>query len=127
MLHGTYMVGLSESCSHIAALLFKVEVAVRAGYTQRACTEEACIWNNDFKDKVACAEIAHVKFYTEKAVENYKKVNRRCSNSNTLLVDKEFSPTTDNDFSDFLCCLSKQTSKCVVLQFRGVSKGAKWV
>jgi len=113
--HCTCMAGLGESCSHVAALLFKVEAAVRAGYTQRACTEEACIWNNDFKDKVACAEIADVKFYTEKAVENYKKGNRHRSNSNTLLVDKEFSPTTENDFSDFLCCLSKQTSKPVVL------------
>jgi len=59
----------------------------------------SCIRNNDFKDKVACAEIADViadvKFYTEKVVENYKKGNYHRSNSNTLLVDKEFSPTID--------------------------------
>ena len=31
--HCTCMAGLEESCTHIGALLFKIEAAVRAGFT----------------------------------------------------------------------------------------------
>ena len=41
---------LGEGCSHIAAILFKVESAVRLGYT--ACTSNLCSWNQLFTDKV---------------------------------------------------------------------------
>ena len=34
--HCTCMAGLGESCSHIGAILFKIEAAVRAGYTQKS-------------------------------------------------------------------------------------------
>ena len=40
--HCTCMTGLGESCSHIGAMLFKIEAAVRAGYTKKSCTDEAC-------------------------------------------------------------------------------------
>ena len=36
------MAGLGESCSHIGALHFKLEAAVRAGFTKKACTDVAC-------------------------------------------------------------------------------------
>ena len=48
--YGELVIG--ESCSHFGALLFKMEVAVRLGYTKKACTSEACKWNNDFVKKV---------------------------------------------------------------------------
>ena len=40
--HCTCMAGLGESCSHIGALLFKLEGAARAGFTKKACTDIAC-------------------------------------------------------------------------------------
>ena len=40
--HCTCMAGLGKSCSHIGAILFKIEAAVSAGYTKKACTNEAC-------------------------------------------------------------------------------------
>ncbi|XP_001624269.3 LOW QUALITY PROTEIN: uncharacterized protein LOC5503168 [Nematostella vectensis] len=47
--HCNCMAGIGESCSHIGALLFKIEAAVRLGYTKEAaCTSKACTWNNDF-------------------------------------------------------------------------------
>ena len=36
---------LGEGCSHVAAVLFKVECAVRLGYT--SLTSQACWWNQD--------------------------------------------------------------------------------
>ena len=38
----TYMAGLGELCLHIGALYFKLEAAVRAGFTKKACTDVAC-------------------------------------------------------------------------------------
>uniref|UniRef100_A0AAV2JB71 SWIM-type domain-containing protein n=1 Tax=Knipowitschia caucasica TaxID=637954 RepID=A0AAV2JB71_KNICA len=50
--HCTCMAGLGESCSHVAALLFKVEAFVRLGLTKETCTDVACKWNNDLVEKV---------------------------------------------------------------------------
>ena len=41
---------LSEGCSHVAAILFKVEAATRNGYT--AVTSSCCKWNEVFSSKV---------------------------------------------------------------------------
>ena len=41
----TCMAGLGSSCSHIAALLFKLEAAVHFQFNEkRACTSELCAW-----------------------------------------------------------------------------------
>ena len=42
---------LGESCSHIAAIFFKVECAVRLGYT--SVTAQRCLWNESFVSKVS--------------------------------------------------------------------------
>lgn len=42
---------LGEACSHVAAVLFKVEHAVRNGYT--AVTSQTCSWNQTFCEKVS--------------------------------------------------------------------------
>lgn len=38
---------LGEACSHIGALLYKIQFAVVAGITA-ACTEKKCEWNASF-------------------------------------------------------------------------------
>lgn len=43
---------LGEVCSHVAALLFKVELAVKLGFNKTACTDEACKWNQTYMKKV---------------------------------------------------------------------------
>ncbi|KAL3885006.1 hypothetical protein ACJMK2_025105 [Sinanodonta woodiana] len=40
--HCNCMAGLGETCSHIGALLFKIEAAVRLGYTSSTCTDRPC-------------------------------------------------------------------------------------
>ena len=42
---------LGEGCSHAAAILFKIECAVRNGYT--AGTSSQCSWNQVFSTKVS--------------------------------------------------------------------------
>ena len=55
---------LGESCSHIGALLFKIEAAVRLGYTATAaCTSEACQWNVDFVKSIPGVKIKNAVFY----------------------------------------------------------------
>ena len=43
-------ISLGEGCSHIAAVLFKVECAVRLGYT--SSTSQMCKWSSTFCSKV---------------------------------------------------------------------------
>ena len=64
---------LGESCSHVAALLFKVEVAVRLGYMSRACTELPRYRNNDFVKKVKPATVHNIKFYKKSAIDKVQK------------------------------------------------------
>ena len=53
---------LGESCSHIGAMLFKIEAAVRLGYTNTTCTEQVCKWNNDFVKKVRPTKVTEINF-----------------------------------------------------------------
>ena len=43
---------LGEVCSHVAAVLFKVEACVRLGVAPRTCTSLPCMWNQAFSKKV---------------------------------------------------------------------------
>ena len=45
-----YNHSLGEGCSHAAAILFKIEAAVRNGYT--SATSSLCQWNEVFSTKV---------------------------------------------------------------------------
>ena len=44
-----YIKYIGEGCSHIAAVLFKIECAVRLGYT--AGTSQPCQWNEAYSQK----------------------------------------------------------------------------
>ena len=44
---------LGEVCSHVAAILFKIQAAVTLGITQRSSTSDACKWNNTFRENVS--------------------------------------------------------------------------
>ncbi|VDI60785.1 Hypothetical predicted protein [Mytilus galloprovincialis] len=73
--HCNCMAGLAESCSHIAALLFKVEAAVRLGYTTKLCTELPCKWNADFVKKVQPAPVKDIQFYKTSCINKAKKAS----------------------------------------------------
>ena len=42
--HCSCIAGMSQTCNHIAAALFRVEAAIRAGLNNPACTAKACEW-----------------------------------------------------------------------------------
>ncbi|KAL5494127.1 hypothetical protein EMCRGX_G009554 [Ephydatia muelleri] len=58
--HCTCMAGLGEGCSHVAAILFKIEAAKRNGYT--ATTSSSCQWNEVFTTKHQPARIRDIMF-----------------------------------------------------------------
>ncbi|XP_069108924.1 uncharacterized protein [Argopecten irradians] len=75
--HCDCMAGLGETCSHIGALLFKMEAAVRFGYTRSACTDESCLWNQCFTKDVKPAPISEIQFYKQEAKDRLIKKKRK--------------------------------------------------
>ena len=66
-----YIFGLGETCSHVAAILYKVEAAVRHGLTYQTCTDIPCWWNQTFKESsVQLAPISDIKFYSKSATKS---------------------------------------------------------
>ena len=68
-----FVSSLGETCSHVAAVLFKVEAAVRLGLTSKACNDVPCQWNQNFTKDVNLAPIAQIQFYSKKAKSKLKK------------------------------------------------------
>jgi hypothetical protein len=64
---------LGETCSHVAALLFKIETAIRLGYTRQTCTDIPCAWNQTFVKKVQPAAVCDIEFYSENAKKRVKR------------------------------------------------------
>ena len=61
-----FLLTLGESCSHIGAILFKIEPAVRLGDNKQVSTDVACKWSNDFVKKIEGKEIGDAIFYKTK-------------------------------------------------------------
>jgi hypothetical protein len=61
-----------ENPGHIA-MLFKVEAAVRNGYTKQACTEQPCAWNKCFTKSVEPVTMSEMKLYNESAKQRLLK------------------------------------------------------
>ena len=60
---------LGETCSHVAAMLYKIEAAIRVGLTGSTPTELPCEWNETFVRNITGSPVADINFYTEKAKE----------------------------------------------------------
>ena len=54
---------MGEFCSHVGAVLFKVEMANRLGFTHETCTIRSCAWNNDFVCKVVPSPVSKITFF----------------------------------------------------------------
>ena len=80
--------------SHIGALLFKIEAAVRFGYKQVTCTDKPYTWNNDFVQKIEGEFVKDIKFYDSK-------------NKTKTIVKRKSKDPAENDQNAFLQELSK--------------------
>ena len=55
---------LVETSSHVAAVLYKIETAVRTGMTNVTPTDLPCQWNQNFTKSVTPAPISEIQFYS---------------------------------------------------------------
>ncbi|KAG8176737.1 hypothetical protein JTE90_003368 [Oedothorax gibbosus] len=94
MAHCTCMAGFGETCSHVAAVLFKIELVVRTGATRQGPTEALCTWNNKFSNNVTSLPMTEIDLRKRKwdAVEKARKVN--------VLPRKKVPPLSKKDIAD---------------------------
>ena len=81
----TYRLG--EVCSHIAAVLFKVEAIVRLGYTTVPCTSRPWKWNQTFSKKV----YINIWSYESDSASIYTSLFYILQVSAARIVDMDFS------------------------------------
>ena len=67
-------------------MLFKIEAAVRNGYTTVACTDQACQWNQCFVKKIQPSRISKIKLYKQEAKDRLKSSKRK---------KKRYTPATE--------------------------------
>ena len=68
---------LGESCSHVGGLLHKVEMIVRVGGAQKACTDDLCQWNHSEWKGVKPAPLSEIDIYNETTKEGMKGSYKR--------------------------------------------------
>ncbi|KAG0411128.1 hypothetical protein HPB47_011735 [Ixodes persulcatus] len=64
----TCMAGQARVCSHIGAVLWKVDFAASSGLTGHGCTDEAMKWNRGTKRNVVPASLHNIGFKLEKGI-----------------------------------------------------------
>ena len=62
----TCMAGQAKVCSHVGAILWKVDMAVTKGLTGIACTDVAAQWNQGTKHNVEPARLGDISFRLQK-------------------------------------------------------------
>ena len=88
-------------------MLFKIEAAVRLGYTRQTCTDVPCKWNACFMQRVQPAKAADIRFYKRDPVRRGK--TRHPPPPSTS--DEQASFVSDLASGDFACvCLSTFTA-----------------
>ncbi|XP_065661420.1 uncharacterized protein LOC136084714 isoform X3 [Hydra vulgaris] len=71
------MAGLGETCSHVAAMLYKIEAAVRIGMTSSTPTDLPCQWNQNFTKNIVGSPVSQINLYTDAAKEKLSKNRMR--------------------------------------------------
>lgn len=87
--HCTCMAGVSQTCNHIAAALFRIEAAVRMGLTNVSCTAKSCEWlpNNKLVKAVKIKDLKLSR--SDFGRRGKKKAELNCS------PKKRFDPTVN--------------------------------
>uniref|UniRef100_A0A1X7UUJ3 SWIM-type domain-containing protein n=1 Tax=Amphimedon queenslandica TaxID=400682 RepID=A0A1X7UUJ3_AMPQE len=93
--HCSCMAGLGETCSHVAALLFKVEAFHRLELGKASCTSLPCVWNQAFTKQTKPSRAHNIPFIKPKhgkseatLAEERRIVNRRSFESEIPKVGK---------------------------------------
>lgn len=67
------MAGKTRVCSHIGALLWKVDMAVSSGMTGTSCTDQAALWNRGTKRNVEPVLLEEMNFKLQKQTVDPEK------------------------------------------------------
>lgn len=60
------MAGQAKVCSHIGAVLWKVDLAIARGITAIRCTDSTTLWNQGTKRNVEPSRLSNIKFKLSK-------------------------------------------------------------
>ncbi|XP_065654377.1 uncharacterized protein LOC136080930 [Hydra vulgaris] len=71
--HCNCMAGLGETCSHVVAMLYKIEAAVRIGMTSPTPTDLPCQWNQTFIKNIVGFPVSSINLYSDSAKEKLKR------------------------------------------------------
>ena len=64
---------MDETCSHVGAILFKMEAAVRIGFTKVTPTDLPQLWNQNFTKDIDADKVTSILIYNDKAKAKVKQ------------------------------------------------------
>ncbi|XP_077495023.1 uncharacterized protein LOC144106157 isoform X1 [Amblyomma americanum] len=88
--HCTCMAGLGECCTHVAALLFRVEATAQYGLNDPSPTDVACKWIEASKGSTA-APVSEIEFFKPKIGRAPPQVSEAPDYSVPVLTDEQVS------------------------------------
>ncbi|XP_049518797.1 uncharacterized protein LOC119440264 [Dermacentor silvarum] len=91
----TCMAGQARVCSHVGAVLWKIDCAVSRGLTGKTCTDEAAKWNKGTTRNVQPSEIEAINFKLQKRTVD-PAVQRPARNVQVLLSEADIKKLRDN-------------------------------
>lgn len=113
--HCTCMAGLGETCTHVAALLFYIEAAVKIR-DSKTCTEVPAYWKlPSVFQKASYEELRNIDFASAASMK--KKFDKGIHNtvSTPKPAKKTVTPPDDSSVKAFLKALSETNTKPAVL------------
>ena len=78
---------LGETCSHVDAMLYKIEKAIRSGIAEQASTDLPCIWKRNFVTDMTAGPLNNM-FYTGEAKEKLLSANTSSKVVNPTFAQK---------------------------------------
>ena len=111
--HCTYMAGAGEACSHIASVLFMLELNTQMEQ-QFSCTSLPYSWLPSTFRSVPFSEIGKINFTTPKH-KRKQAVTERCGDPYTKSKKFSIPKSTDSDLATFHNEMSQGPGKPVVL------------
>lgn len=84
------MAGRGKVCSHVGALLWKIDLAVSSGLTGETCTDNTAAWNRGTKRNLEPAALVDINFKMKKRTVDTESATRTLPSIPWLRSDAEF-------------------------------------
>ena len=106
--HRNCTAGMGGSCSHMAALLFKVEELVTGNRDNVSVTSKKCKWSEPSRESLKKVEYAEGRKIIFNTTQKAKKLN--ADGTQCQANDQDIPPLTDEEKNSLYAALSKCTS-----------------